>query len=108
MINISENEGSFSFTPSPLEANMNGVTHGGILAYFCDEVLGRYVTSLGRKGAAVGVEIHFYRPAPIGDRITATVSERKAGKRLGTYLVELKNSNNQLLADALFTISFLE
>ena len=93
MVNITEisrEPFSFSFTPSSTDANINGVTHGGVLYYLCDEMIGRYVTAMGRKGAAADANVHYYRPAPIGEEIIATVSERKIGKRLGTFLVELK------------------
>lgn len=98
---------TYSFTPQASDVNINGVTHGGVLYYLCDEVIGRYITAIGRKGAAAEAGIHYYRPVKIGTQLTAVITERKAGKRLGTYLVELK-SGDLLMADAIFTISFLE
>ena len=97
---------TYTFTPQAADVNINGVTHGGVLYYLCDEVIGRYITAIGRKGAAAEAGIHYYRPVKIGTQLTALITERKAGKRLGTYLVEVK-SGDVLMADALFTVAFL-
>lgn len=95
-----------SFIPSEEHANINGFVHGGYLFYLCDELVGRYVTACGKRGAAADSNIHYYRPAPLHKKLLASVSERKVGKRLGTYLVELRDETHVLIADALFTIAF--
>ena len=95
-----------SFMPSEKYANINGFVHGGFLFYVCDDIIGRYVTSIGRIGAAADGNIHYYRPAVTDKRLYAYISERKSGKRLGTYFVELKNEDGTLIADALFTVVF--
>ena len=82
------------------------MVHGGIIFYICDEAVGRYVTGQGKIGAAADGQIHFYKPAYPGKAINAEVIERKTGKRLGTYMVELKSDDGTLIADALFTVSF--
>ena len=97
---------SISCCPSDEDRNVNGFVHGGVIFYLCDEAVGRYVTSLGKTGAAADANIHYYRPGMVHERITATVFERKAGRRLGIYLVEARNKQGKLLADALFTIAF--
>ena len=38
--------------------------------------------------------------------MTASVSERKIGKRLGTYLIEVQNEKGDLLAETMITISY--
>lgn len=105
---IEEFENGFSiyYIPSEKDTNVNGSVHGGVLFWLCDEAIGRYVTSKGLKGAAADSNIHFYRPAKINERLTATVSERKVGRKLGIYLVELRNAEGKLLADSLFTVVF--
>ena len=95
-----------SFMPSERYANINGFLHGGIMFYICDDIIGRYVTHIGRTGAAADANIHYYRPATVDKRLYVYLSERKAGRRLGTYFVELKNEEGVLIADALFTVAF--
>ena len=105
---VTEEPFCLSYCPSKKDANINNVTHGGVLFYLCDEAIGRYFTAKGMKGAAADASIHYYRPAPIGEKLLIQVTERKVGKRLGTYLVELKDEKSVLLAEALFTIAFLK
>lgn len=95
-----------SFVPSVEHANINGAVHGGYLFFLCDELVGRYVTACGRKGAAADSNIHYYRPASLDKKLYASISERKVGKRLGTYLVELRDEEHVLISDALFTVAF--
>lgn len=95
-----------AYVPTAEDQNVNGAVHGGVIFHLCDEAVGRYVTSLGKTGAAADADIHYYRPARIGERLTARISERKMGRRLGVLLAEVRNERDQLIADALFTIAF--
>ena len=108
IIHESDTPFSISCCPTSENANINGSVHGGVIFYLCDEAIGRYVTALGRKGAAADAKIHFYRPAVIHEKIMATVTERKAGRRLGVYLVEVRNQGGKLIADSRFTVAFAE
>ena len=74
----------------------------------CEEAIARYQLKNGKKGAAAEGHIHFYRPAAVGERITATVTERKTGRKLGIYLIEVRNDAGVLLADTVTTIAFFE
>ncbi|MCQ2507611.1 MAG: hotdog fold thioesterase [Dorea sp.] len=96
-----------SMTPNEKNANVNGFVHGGIIFTLADESIGRYVTKQGRVGAAADADIHYYRPAKIGEKLTATVNERKVGKKLGIYLIEVTNPAGKLVADAMLTIAFV-
>ena len=87
--------------------NMQGTVHGGILYTLCDQAVGAYVAYKKMKGVGMDGSIHYYRPAQKGDVLTATAFERKAGKKVGVYFVELKNQDNKLLADAVFTSMYM-
>ena len=87
--------------------NMQGTVHGGILYTLCDQAVGAYITYKKMKGVGMDGTIHYYRPAQEGDVLTAAAYERKSGKKVGVYFVELKNQDNKLLADALFTTMYL-
>ncbi len=107
-IEKSDESFSLSLIPGEKNANINGVVHGGIIFLLADEAIGRYVTRLGKKGAAADSNIHFYRPAMIGEKMTATIHERKMGKKLGVYLVEVENEAQKLIADVVVTVAFTE
>lgn len=87
--------------------NMQGTVHGGILYTLCDQAVGAYVAYKKMKGVGMDGSIHYYRPAQKGDVLTATAYERKSGKKVGVYFVELKNQDNKLLADGLFTTMYI-
>ena len=97
---------SVSYQTAPEDQNVNGAVHGGVIFHLCDEAAGRYVTALGKTGAAADASIHYYRPGRVGEKIIAQVSERKLGRRIGVLLVEVWNQEGKRLADALFTIAF--
>ena len=97
-----------SCVPSESSRNPNGTVHGGVIFLLCEEAIARYLVHKGRKGAAAEADIHYYRPAQIGERMTAAVTERKIGRRLGSYLLEVKNDCGQLLADTVITIAYLD
>ena len=97
-----------SFRPSEKNNNVNGTVHGGVLFTFCDDIIGKYVTHIGRTGAAADANIHYYRPAAAGEKLFAELEVRKSGRRLGVYLVKCTNEAGKLIADALFTVAFTD
>ena len=97
---------ALSLIPNEKNANVNGFVHGGIIFLLADEAVGRYVTAMDRQGAAADADVHFYRPAKVGERMTAFVHERKMGKKLGVFLIEIKNEQGKLLADVVMQVAF--
>lgn len=87
--------------------NMQDTVHGGILYTLCDQAVSSYIAYKKLKGVGMDGSIHYYRPAYRGDVLTATAYERKSGKKTGVYFVELKNQDNKLLADGMFTAMYL-
>ena len=86
--------------------NTQGFVHGGILFTLCDQAVGTYLVYKKREGVAMDGNIHYYRPAQKGETLTATAYERKSGKTTGVYFVELKNQDDKLIADGLFTAMY--
>lgn len=100
---------AISYIPTEENKNANGFVQGGISYLLCDEAVGRYVVGeLGRAGAASEGSIHYYRPAVVGEKMIATLSVRKMGKKLGIFFVELTNEKGVLLADSMFTVAFAD
>lgn len=88
--------------------NTQGTVHGGILYTLCDQAVGAYIVYRKMKGVGMDGSIHYYSPSRTGDLLTATVYERKSGRRIGVYFVELKNQADKRIADGLFTTMYLE
>ena len=89
-----------------IHLNTQGFVHGGILFTLCDQAVGAYLVYKKRKGVGMDGNIHYYHPAQKGETLTATAYERKSGKTTGVYFVELKNQDNKLIADGLFTAMY--
>ena len=83
--------------------NTEGVVQGGILYTICDQAMAVYDIASGTRGLGTEGSIHHYRPAKAGDVLRVVVSNRKRGRTTSTYLVELYNQNEKLIADAMFT-----
>ena len=95
-----------SYVPTEENLNVNGTVHGGVMFFLADDLMGRWVTAKGWTGAAADAEIHYYVPALPGERIFATIDERKVGRRLGVLQVEITNEAGKRIADAVFTLAF--
>ena len=70
--------------------------------------MGAYLVYKNVKAVDMDGNIHYYRPANKGEILTATAHERKSGKKTGIYFVELRNQDDKLNADGLFTAMYLD
>ena len=104
---INDNSFSVIMEIRDIHLNTQGFAHGGILYTLCDQAVGAYLVYKNIKGVGMDGNIHYYRPANKGEILTATAYERKSGERTGVYFVELKNQNNKLIADGLFTAMYV-
>ncbi len=91
-----------------IHLNTHNTVHGGILFALCEEALSSYMAYKERQGVGMDGNIHFYRPAFSGDTLTATICERKSGKKVGVYFVELKNQAGKLIADCVFSAMYTD
>ncbi len=86
--------------------NYMGGLHGGVLAALVDTVAffpGRLLPS-GLRLTTEGLEVHFMRPAAVGDRITARAVILRLGRRVATVQVQAKDARGQLLCHAVATL----
>lgn len=86
--------------------NGHGTGHGGFLYAVCAQAIWVYMNRIGRNGIGMEGNVHYYRPAMPGDTVYAYVNERKVGKRVGNFFIELKNQDGKLVADTMFETFF--
>ena len=91
-----------------IHLNTQGTVHGGILFTLCDQAVGAYLVYKKVKAVGMDGNIHYYRPANKREILMATAYERKSGKKIGVYFVELRNQDDKLIADGLFTAMYLD
>lgn len=105
-IEINDGTGVVTFKAQPCHTNSHSTIHGGVLYAISEEAVGQYVFGTDRKGVAMEGSTKFYRPANVGDELTIMVTERKSGRKVGNYNVEITNQEGKLLCDSFFTIMF--
>jgi uncharacterized protein (TIGR00369 family) len=76
--------------------------HGGVIAAFCDAILGVGALSLvcqqNKVVSTVEMKVSFISPALLGDRLTGTSRVIKAGNRLIFMEAQIYNQDNVLIA----------
>lgn len=105
-IKITDGVGILTVTLGEQHFNDHGTIHGGILYAISEEAVGQYVGAMGKSGVAMEGDSKFYRPANAGEALTIKVIERKVGRRVGVYNVELLNQEGKILVDSSYTIMF--
>lgn len=88
--------------------NGHGTVHGGMLYSLCAESVFIYMVRMGRKGVGMDGHVHYYRPANVGDTLRTYVHERKVGKKVGSFLIEVKNQEGKLVVDTMLETMFLD
>mgnify|MGYP001817228395 FL=1 len=82
------------------QAMVNGhdICHGGYIFTLADTAFAFACNTYNRIAVAAGASIEFIRPGQLGDTLTAVASEVHRGGRTGTYDVEVKNQDDELIA----------
>jgi acyl-CoA thioesterase len=82
-------------------ANALGITHGGVIFALADEAFARACNTDEIQAVACDINLHFYRPTKPGDRLTATATVANQGRTLGTYNMEVRDSQDRLVASGM-------
>ena len=82
------------------QAMVNGhdICHGGYIFTLADTALAFACNTYNRITVAAVSSIELIRPGQFGDTLTAVASEVHRGGRTGTYDVEVKNQDDELIA----------
>lgn len=78
--------------------NSVGVLHGGALFTLADFAFAVASNAYGRVALAIDAEISFFKALQSGE-LTATAREISLNNRLGTYLIDIYNENEELIAN---------
>ena len=82
------------------EQHLNALkaTHGGTLFSLADCAFAMASNAAGADAVAIDIHMSFMRPTKLGDKITASVVEVSRTRRLGIYRVEIKDSQERIIA----------
>lgn len=90
--------------------NYLGQLHGGAIAAALDTVafMPGSLLPAGRKLATEGVEIHFFKPSPLGERVLFNAKILRNGRRVVTVETEAVTESGVKLAHGIVTLLDLE
>ncbi len=86
--------------------NPLGCAHGGTIYTLCDIAAGTAAASRGRISVTLESSIHYYRSGLPSTKLTAIAKERKYGRTVSTYFVEVYDDKSRHIADASFTMYY--
>lgn len=108
ILEMDEGYAKVELTVKEEHLNAAGVCHGGVIFSLADLAFALASNSHGKLALAIEVSITFMRSVSAGERIVAEAREVNLGKRTATYLMEVRNSENSLIALAKGTVYRLE
>jgi len=88
------------FTPCKQHQGWQGIAHGGIVCTVLDEVMARYVYTLGHSAVTAEMIVRLKRPARVGQklRFAGRIDEQKS--RLITCSARATDEDGTLIAEA--------
>ena len=104
IIEVGDGKCSCRLTVREEMTNGFGIAHGGITYALADSTLAFASNSTGRQSVSVETSISHLRPLSEGDIITATSECISDTYRIGVYVINIKDQNNQLVASFKGTI----
>ena len=91
---------------TPELLNPLGMALGGTIFTLCDIAAGSAAASQGTVAVTLDSTIHYYRPGRCGKKLTAVAYERKRGRKVSVYMVEVHDDEGKHIADATFTMFY--
>ena len=78
--------------------NAADICHGGTIFALSDVAFALASNSHGHVALALDMSISYLRPVKAGETITARCSERHRSRRIATYIIEVSDSQDELVA----------
>jgi len=75
-----------------------GVCHGGVVFSLADSALAFAANTLGRVSVSVEISASFFEKVRCGDRLVARATQRRDGRRLGHYDVDVCREDSVVVA----------
>lgn len=100
---VSEGYAKLEMTVKPDDVNPQGTAHGGVTYTMADISAGAACASRGYYASTINSTYNYLRASQIGDKLTSVAKERKAGKKICVYDVEITDQNDKLVGTGTFT-----
>ena len=90
---------TMAMTVTKAMTNGHGICHGGYIFTLADSAFAFACNTYNQVTVAQHCDITFLAPAHLGDRLTATASEKSRTGRSGLYDVTVANQNGTVIAE---------
>ncbi|RLE13721.1 phenylacetic acid degradation protein [Candidatus Aerophobetes bacterium] len=80
--------------------NFLGYIHGGLIFSLADQAFAAASNSRGKVSVALQMNINYVKAPSVGDTLVAEAKEEYVGSKIGLYQIKVKNSQQQLIAEA--------
>ncbi len=98
VIDVQDGYARVKLVVRPEFLNGAGLAHGGVIFSLADYAFALAANSGGGMGLGINADIHFIKPAQVGQEIFAEVREVSRSRRLGTYHGNITNDQGDILA----------
>lgn len=95
---IAPGRAGFEMQVSPGFSNSRGTLHGGVIAAFADTVMGYAGISLDLMLVTLEMNLNYFAPAGLGERLDAEGWVIHAGKNTVVAEAEIRDSGKRLVA----------
>lgn len=110
IVEITRETATLAFTGGDNHCNYRGMLHGGAIATILDTVgfMPGDLLPSGRILTTEGMEVHYFRPAEIGEEVSAKATILRNGRRVVTVQTEAFDSKGKKIAHAVVTLLDVE
>jgi acyl-CoA thioesterase len=98
LVEVSPGQALVTMATGPHLTNILGGIHGTAIFALIDEAFQASCNAHGTVAVALNMNLTFHQAPEVGDVLTAEARELHCGRRTGTYLISVTDSQNRLIA----------
>ena len=98
LVDLAPGQAVVKMATGPHLTNILGGIHGTAIFALIDEAFQASCNAHGTVAVALNMNLTFHQAPEVGDVLTAEAREVHCGRRTGTYLITVKDSQDRLIA----------
>jgi len=98
LVDLAPGQARVTMQTGPHLTNILGGIHGTAIFALIDEAFQASCNAHGTVAVALNMNLTFHQAPEVGDVLTAEAKELHCGRRTGTYLISVRDSQNRLIA----------
>lgn len=98
LLSLSPGEAVMTTPVRECHINPQNIAHGGVAFSLADTVMGMAIRTMGVRGVTIDINIHYLKPAVLGDTMIAYGNVSKMGDRIIVADAKMVNQNDEPIA----------